>query len=273
MSKNWKRKIQVIFDTRAITLDDFDIAFMYSFNVDEEPNEIEVEIKNLSRTTINSYIGKDKQLIVNAGYEGDVGNIAKGYIIDTDTGWNNVDKDTHILGFDASEDYLNKKVMKTYKAGTMALSIVRDICSMSGLAIGEVVLKKNVQYTRGLSVTGRIRDILKEIIVNDCETNLQIKNGTIIIRDIGQGVESGFILSSNTGLIGSPEPITDVDDTIPIEKRPDYSVRCLLNYKIGPMSKIKIKSKVLEANAIVISGKHLGSKDGAFETQMEVKLV
>ena len=273
MSKNWKRKIELIVGGRLLSLDEFDIAFMYNFGCDEEPNEIEIEIKNLSRTTINSYIAKDKQFMVNAGYEGDVGNIAKGYVIDTNTGWNGTEKDTNILGLDASEDYLNKYISKSYKEGTMALTILRDICSMSGLAIGEVSLNKNIQYPRGRVVTGKLRDILKSIVEQDCETNLQITNGTILIRNIGQGLATGFILSSETGLIGSPEPITNTDDAIAAEKRPDYSIRCLLNYRIGPMSRIKIKSKELEADAVVISGSHMGSKDGAFETIMEVKLI
>jgi len=130
-----------------------------------------------------------------------------------------------------------------------------------------------VIYTRGLSINMKLRDALKSIVVNDCDTNLQIRNGIILIRNIGKGLETGFILNSETGLIGSPEPITDVDDTIPVERKPEYIVRCLLNYKIGPMSKLKIKSKTLEADVVVLSGVHMGSKDGAFETQMEVKLV
>lgn len=273
MSRNWNRKIQVTFDTRTISLDDFDISFVTSFSMDEEPNEFEIEIKNLAQTTINSYIVKDKQCIINAGYQGDVGNIAKGFIIDTDTGWNNVDKDTRIMALDASEDYLNRFISKSYKDGTMGLEIIRDLCSMTGLAIGEITLKNNAQYVRGRSVTGKLRDLLKEIVVDDCMTNLQITNGTILIRNIEQGLVTGFVLSPDTGLIGSPEPITDIDEEVPEEMRPDYKVKCLLNYKIGPMARIKINSKVLQAEAIVINGTHRGSKGGDFITEMEVKLV
>lgn len=275
MSRNWDRVIQVIFDSKIVTSDDFDISFSYSFNVDEEPNEIEVEIKNLSQTTINSYIKEKKQLIVNAGYRGDVGNIAKGYIVDTETGWNGVDKDTLIIGLDASEEYFSKKVRKTYKEKTMASTIIKDLCSMTGLAIGEFSLKKDIQYTRGRTISGKLRDVLKDIVVNDCKTNLQIRNGTIIIRNIEQGLATGFILSPETGLIASPEPISNVedDDNKKKEQKADYKVRCLLNNKIYPMSRIRIDSKVLKADAIVLSGVHVGSNKGNFETIMEVKLV
>lgn len=273
MSRNWGRKIQVTFGDRSATLDDFDISFLYKFTSGEEPNEIEVEIKNLTQTTINSHIIKDKQLIVNAGYEGDVGNIAKGYIADTDTGWNYTDKDTQVIGFDSSEAYLNKWISKAYKENTLASEIIRDLCSQTGLAIGEISLVRDVQYLRGRSVNGKLRDIIKDVVINDCLTNMQVRNGIILIRNIGQGLETGFVLSAQTGLIGSPEPITNVDDSVPVDRRPEYNVRCLLNYKIGPSSKIKIVSKTLNANAVVINGQHMGSKEGPFETHMEVKLI
>ena len=272
MSKNWNRKIQVVLDTRTLSSDDFDISFNYSFTSDNEPNEVEVEIKNLSQSTINTYINKDKQLIINAGYEGDIGNIMKGFIIDVASGWANTDKNTQIMGFDSSDAYLNKFISKAYVPGTTALQIINDLCGMAGLAIGEVSLFNNAQYVRGRSVTGKLQDILTEIVKVDCKTNIQIKAGTIIIRNVEQGVETGFILSGETGLIGSPEPMGDVSD-IPADLRPSYIVRCLLNHKIGPSSRIRIDSKVLKADAVVINGKHMGSMTGAFETYMEVKLI
>lgn len=274
MSRNWNRQIQVVFDTRSISSDDFDILFNYDFNTDEEPNEIEVDVKNLANDTINTYITKDKQLIINAGYLGDVGNICKGFIADTSTTWGGTDKDTTIIGFDASEEYLRKFISKAYAPGITALEIINDLVNETGLTLGEMTLTNNIQYPRGRSVTGKLRDILKEIVVNDCGTNLQIRSGTIIIRDIGQGLETGFVLSAETGLIGSPEPVTTTGaGEENADKKADYKVRCQLNHRIGPMTRLQINSKYLTATVVVLSGSHKGSLKGDFITEMEVKLI
>lgn len=269
MSRNWDRQIQVVFDTRTCSLNEFDIEFTYSFDTTSEPNEMEVKIYNLLDNTINQYIEKDKTLIVNAGYKGDIGNIAKGYIVETSTEWQSVDKITTITGIDASNDYLYAKISKAYAPGVVASEIINDLVQQTGLAIGEFELQTDIQYPNGRSISGRIRDILKDIVVNDCQTNLQIKNGTIIIRNIEQGFETGFVLSADTGLIDSPESISDTDD----DNDADYIVKSLLNFRIGAATRIRIDSKYLQADAVVLRGTHTGSKSGDFITEMEVKLV
>ena len=143
---------------------------------------------------------------------------------------------------------------------------------MVGLNIGKISLTKNIQYPRGRSVNGKVRDILRSITEKDCSTNIQIRNGVILIRNIKQGLESSCILSAETGLIGHPKPITDTSDTPP-DKRADYTAQCLLNYKIGAMSKITIDSKHLKGRAVVLKGSHQGSKTGDFITEMEIKML
>lgn len=273
MSRNWQREIQVTLGTKLFTIPSFDVSFNYKFDVTEEPNELEVEIKNISRSTAAECTKQYNKMIINAGYKNDVGNVAIGCVIDVDSGWNDIENTITVSGIDTSAEYLDRGVYKTYKENTMASEVIRDICSMTGLAIGEMTLKIDAQYTRGRCVTGKLRDVLRDIVVNDCQTNLQTKGGTLLIRDIGQGQQTGFILSRDTGLIGSPEPITKTDDKMPEEQRAEYSLKMLLNYRIGPMSRIRIDSKYLKSDAIVLSGTHIGSNTGAFETQVEVKLI
>lgn len=271
-SANWIRYIEVVFDSKSVKLSDFDVEFTHAFNLDEEPNECEIYIKNLSKNTINSYIRKDKRLIINAGYQGNFGTVFNGYIADTDTGWSGTDKDTQIIGFDATEQYLNAFISKTYVPGTLASVIINDVLKGMGLTIGEITLTKDVQYTIGRSINGKRRDVLKDIVVNDCNTNLQIINGAVYIRAIKQGLETGFVLTPQTGLIGSPEPVEDVNNEEK-EKTADYRVTCQLNYRIKPMVRLKIKSSTFTGDCVVISGEHRASKKGDFVTDMEVKVI
>lgn len=272
MATNWIRHIECIVDNKVLNLDGFDIEFVYNFDINEEPNEFEVTLYNLKDDTINTNVVYGKQIIINAGYSNNVGNIAKGFILYADTTWNNETKVTTVYCVDASDTYLDKFIAKTYVENTLAMDIINDLVAQVGLTVGEVALNNNVQYITGRTVTGKLRDILKEIVQGDCQTNLQIINGTIYIRNIGEGLATGFILGADTGLIGSPEPVssneTDDDDI-----QPDYKIKCLLNYMIGAMTRIKINSKYLQADAVVLRGTHTGSKAGDFLTEVEVKLV
>ena len=261
-----------MFGGKKIDLDDFDISFKYMFDTDEEPNEVEIIVNNLKKSTINANIKKDKQLILNAGYEGNVGNIMKGYVASKKSKWSGETKETTIYGIDASEKYLNDEISKSYKKNIKASEIIKDLSKMTGLSLGEVKLKKDVQYPRGRAVSGKLRNVLKDIVVNDCKTNLQIVNGIIIIRPIGQGKETGFVLNADTGLIGSPEAI-EKNDTDDKDKQADYKVKCFLNYMIGPMTRLKIESEELKATVVVLKGVHTGSGNGAFTTEVEVKLI
>ena len=272
LSKNWNRQIQVAFDTRTVSLTDFYIEFTSIFDVIEEPNETSIYIKNLSQSTINSYIKKDNRFVLNAGDENDTGTISTGYIIDTDTGWNGTDKDTSIIGLDTTDYYLNYYISKTYKAGVLASQIIDDLLKVIGITVGEIQLVQDIQYVSGRVCNGKVRDILRSIVINDCKTNLQIIQGAIFIRPISNGLGTGFILSAETGLIGSPEKMDNVENQ-PEDIRPTHKCSCLLRYNIRPMVRIRVRSKTLNADAIVIRGKHEGSKRGKFETYMELKVI
>jgi hypothetical protein len=270
VGRNWIRKIQAVLGGRSFTLDGFDMSFKCEFGASETPNTVELSIANLAPGTINAHAAAGGRIILNAGYEGDVGNIASGYVAEVSTSWSGTNKTTTVVGLDASADYMGQTVSKAYAPGTTASQILADLASMTGLAMGDAQLKTDAQYTRGLSVSGRLRDVLKGIVERDCETNMQILNGAIVIRPIGAGLATGFVLSPQTGLIGSPEPVSG--DAGGEGEKADYKVRCLLNYRIGCMSRIRIKSRLLDAEAVVLRGTHSGSRRGPFETEAEVRL-
>lgn len=274
MAKNWLRRMEIIAGGKAFNSKDFDIDFSVSFNINEEPNDIDASIMNLSNTTINNNLIEKKPLIINAGYESDVGTIFLGYIADSETKWEGQDKKTSIIGLDATDAYMNLYISKSYKEGIFANEIIEDIIRMVGLRIGEFKLNNNVQYNRGRQVIGRARSILSEIVEVDCKTNLQIINGMVVIRSIGVGLQTGFILNKDTGLIGMPEPITGTDDTEKKSKlKANFKAKCLLNYRIAPLSTVQIQSNALNGMFVVVSGRHVGTKTSDYITEMELLML
>lgn len=255
---NWLRKAQVLVAGMSIE-PPLEIHFQVDFDNKPEPNTAEIKLHNLSDDTI-ARIKRGQNIILNAGYEGDVGTIFAGNITKVVTDWEGVDKITRIMAGDGVDAWLNATVSKTYRPGIRASQIIRDIIGGFGLEIGEIRLTEDVVYSSGRTVHGKLRQVLQGI-VNDCKSKMTITNGVILIRQPAEGTQTGFLLNSDTGLIGTPGYI-DSDDA-------DFDVECLLNHRITADSLIRIESRTARGNFRVVKGRHSGD-DQSWTTQMEV---
>lgn len=259
MSSAWMRRAEILVAGKSITYPPLRIDFRVDFDNKPEPNIGEVKVYNLSDDTI-AQLKKGEPFILNAGYGNNLGTIIAGDIIKAVTEWEGVDKITHIKVGDGVNAWLTTTVSKTYKAGIKASQVIRDIIGGFGLEVGEIRLANDVTYRDGKVVYGKLQQILQQI-VNDCQSKMTITNGVIMIRPPAAGTQTGFLLNSDTGLIGTPGYI-DSDDA-------DFSVECLLNHRITADSLIRIESKTASGDYLVIKGIHSGD-DQRWVTQMEV---
>jgi hypothetical protein len=270
MGKNWIRRAEIIVDGQGFNMSDFDMSFAIKFTPMETPNDAEIEINNLTESTVAAHFQIGRSVIINAGYDGDIGTLFVGFITDVSNTKDDGTKTTHVLALDATEAYMRRYVSKSYREGVYALEIIQDLLRQTDLTVGEISLAESVQYPRGRMVTGKLRDVLAEI-VNDCGTSLRITNGIIQIRDVGAGVETGVVLSPQTGLIGSPERKYEKDRESGMQ--PDYKAKCLLRHNITALSAVRLESIACNADFVVLSGKHTGSNRDDFQTEMELKLL
>ncbi|SMB95330.1 conserved hypothetical protein [Desulfonispora thiosulfatigenes DSM 11270] len=259
--KLWKRKIEIITADKSFTNDNFEIDFKIDFDQDPEPNISEVKIFNLSDSTIES-IRKDKTIILNAGYEGDVGSILIGGIAKVETSWEGVDKLIKLLVGDGSKEWYRTKVSNTYKAGITAKQILNDLTGIFGLEIGEITVADNIVYKNGRSVSGTLESAIRSI-VKDTKSKFYINHGKIYIRPWDEGTVTGFVLNADTGLIETPVPFEEEIDGKMIF---GYKVKMLLNHRINIDSILKIESKTANGIYRVIKGSHHGD----FITNVEV---
>lgn len=258
----WIREVNLKAGDKEFTGDKFDIDFRVPFSTKEEPDISEIRIYNLSNSTIES-IGAKAYVILNAGYKGDVGNILNGKIENISTVWEGVDKVTVLKVSDGGFEWRNATVNKTYKAGTKAKYIMADLASILGLEVGETSPKNDIEYKLGKSISGHVETALKQL-VKDTGSKMYISKGRLYIRDKNKGTETGFLLNSDTGLIGSPEKIEEEDEKG--NKIIKYKVQSLLNHRISTDSLIQIESKTINGNYRVESGVHTGD----FITEMIV---
>ena len=254
---------------------DFDIPF----NDKEEPDVSEVTIYNLSEDSINE-IKKQGYCIVNAGYR-EMGNkacVVSGDIEDVTTDWEGLDKVTKIKVSDGGKEWRQAKLNKTYAEGTKASLIMQDLCGVLGYEIVEIKPKEDITYKLGKTIKGYCSDSLKRL-VKDTKSKMYINKKRITIRDEKKGNDIGFLLNSETGLVGNPtlnkDDSGDKTDLRNSEKKKKknkeekktWKVICLLNAKIETDSIIKIESKTCNGQFRVVSGKH--TKD--FNTELVVE--
>ncbi len=237
--------------------DDFEIDFLVNFDDDPEPNISHVMIYNLSDTTI-ALLKKGEALIVNAGYEGDVGTILLGTIDKQETTWEGIDKVTKLTVGEGSDKWLTAYVNKSYAPGVTSKAILTDLAGMFGMELGELRLVNDITYARGRSVSGMLQSVIRQVVA-ETNSKFHISQGKILIRPWEAGTETGFLLNADTGLIESPQPFEE-------EGKSGYRVRMLLNHRLTVDSILQIESKT--ANGIFRVRK--GSHSGDFITEVEV---
>lgn len=251
--KFWIREVNLKAGDKEFNGDDFEIDFRVPFSTKEEPDISEIRIYNLSNSTIASIESK-AYVILNAGYKGDVGNILSGKIENISTEWQGVDKITTLKVSDGGFEWRNAKVNKTYQAGSTAKYIMQDLAGILGLEVAEINPKKNITYKLGKSISGHVETALKQL-VKDTGSKMYISKGRLYIRDKNKGTKTGFLLNSDTGLVGSPEKIEENRKGNKITK---YKIKSLLNHRISTDSLIKVQSKTINGNYRVESGVHTG---------------
>lgn len=263
--KLFGRVIRVKVGSLTFTNDNLEIRFSVPFDDDPKPNVSKVEIFNLSNDTINR-IKRGDTCTIEAGYRGDVGVIAKGKITSVLTNRDGVDKVTTIQVIEG-DDYSriktsDKKLKKiTFKKGTKASVIIKRLCDVLGIKLAVMKLPKDIVYKNGYSVTGLILNNLEEV-VRDCGASMYYRRGQLVIRSIKEGTDERFTLSSDTGLIESPEPFEE-------EVIKGYKVRCLLQHRITTASIIDVNSQPAKGKYRVRKGEHRADGND-FITEIEV---
>lgn len=265
MTIQFGRVTELIMGKVKISSESLKIEFSIPFDDDPEPNVAEVTIYNLSDTTINQF-KKGNKVTLNAGYKKDKGVIMSGFVSKVSSEKGGADRATKITILDSQPIDEKKTLKKAYKKGVKADFILRDLGKALKLNIAALKLPKNIVYAKGFSVNGSILEAMKKI-AKDCGASMYISRSQLYIRSIKEGDESKFILSSDTGLIGSPEYFEEEDDDGKIIK--GYKLRSLLQYRMNTGSIIEIRSVFVKGKFRVRKGSHKWSGDD-FITEVEV---
>ncbi len=260
--KLWDRQARLIIGNKMYKSDDIDIEFNVPFSTEKEPDMSEISIFNLSPESISA-IKKGTTVVLMAGYKDDIGMLCSGQVGKFSTTIENVDKKTTIKVASAIIPWQQEKIHKTYAENTTSRDIMTDLISIFGVSIGEMTLVKNVTYAKGRTVSGRLQDVIKSI-ARETESKFYIDKDRAYVRPYDKGTQTGFLLSSETGLLGSPEKmeISEGDK----KSKQGWKVKCLLNHNIAVDSIITLESKTISGIFRVVKGAHTSE----WITEMEV---
>lgn len=265
--RQYNRQARVILGGKGYDSEKFDFEFEVEFDDTPNLNHAEIKMYNLSNTSVNEIKSK-MPVILNAGYEGDVGSVFVGAIYDMFTKFEGVDRVTTVRAVDASDQRGKLRVNRSYKKGIKASQVITDLCGLYGISIGALELPKDTQYRNGKNVSGQILSILRAL-AKDCKAKFHINKGLAYFTERGKGQDINFIFSSETGLLGSPSPFVEEDPEDEEKEIKGYNVDALLNHRVQADSIIELKSTVTKGKYRVRSGTHTYTPD-EMVTRMEV---
>lgn len=266
--KYWRREATLQIGRNRYNLNDLDFNFKVEFDESEKLTTLEATIKNLSPSSRKS-LKKGSIVIVNAGYEGDIGVIFAGEISGYENIKSETDWSTKILAAVTVDRWLTAQVNKTYIAG-YASDILKDLLNIFGLEVGEFTLTHNKFYSRGKVCKGKLKDVIKSIVVDDCRSVFTIKNQAVIISAIGSSKEI-VVLNESSGLLAPKSSKSDLSTKNSNSSNEESIKReCLLNYKLFAGDRVRITDSELNGTYRIVRGTHEGSRTGAYKTTMEV---
>ena len=251
----WLRSATLQIGGNRYSMDDLAFDFEVPFEDSDELTTATVNAYNLSANTRNS-IKKGDPVIINAGYEGDLGVIFVGQVSGLSHKHSSTEWTTKITATEALDQWLTAQVNKTYTKSIKAKAMVQDLLNIFGIEVGTFELAIDKEYPRGRVCKGKLN------------------NPT-------DGVNKGYLLSPETGLLRTDEEKvvieveTDLDTKKTTEEKDEEAQtkkrNSLLNYHLGPADIIRIQSSDLNGQFIIVRGTHKGSQSGDWKTEIEVR--
>jgi len=221
------------------------VSFEVTRSVDATANSALIRVYNLSKATRIITEADGCQAILSVGYYGEstIGvskGIFSGDIVRSTTEENGSDLITTLECGDKIRAMGKSTVSVAYKAGTPINALVIEAAKQLGVGVGEVQGIAGEQFLRGFSATGKATDQL-DIIAKRLNADWSIQDGILqIIKKSDPNKESIVLLTSDTGLIGSPNKKTDD------KGKTSISFKSLLQPEIRPARRVRVESRFIK---------------------------
>ncbi|WP_448512385.1 phage protein [Photorhabdus laumondii] len=222
----------------SIEITNLRVTFEVSKTITSEPNPATIRVYNLDQSHRNLITSKTyNKASLAVGYD-ELRVIYTGDIIEAVTIRDDLDFIIELTCGDGYEAYTGALVNKTLKAGATDADILSEATKSMKVDKGVIDLPKDRQLPRGKVLTGNARDIMHKIARNN-GANWSVQDGNMVVLPKNKVLadNEGFVLSQETGMIGSPEKTDD-----------GLSVTCLCNPALRIGGLVRIQSIIPEYN-------------------------
>lgn len=228
------------------------VAFEIQKRDTETPNTAVIKVWNLADETMQRAKREFDRVILQAGYQDNIGLIYQGNIIGMRIiHENGVDTILEITCGDGDEAYNSAVINKTLSAGSRPKDVVDEVQKTFGeydVQQGEMPDLGGQALPRGKVMFGMSRKYIREA-AHTTDTSWSIQDGkTTMVKHEEYLSGAAVVLTSATGLVGYPEQTNE-----------GLKVKCLLNHGLRVNGRIKIdNASIVEAQAEV-PGKKTGN--------------
>lgn len=230
-----------------------------------DANTVEVELYNLSPDTRAKCQDTNAIVIVSCGYHGDVEQVVGvGGIHRHETTYPAPDIVTRINCGDGIEALRDARTKVSYAAGVPLKTIIDDIAKSMKIEVRPTDAILSGTYRQGFSFSGQSRDALSKVTAAFGLT-WSIQNGQLQITENRKPVNrQAVLLTPETGLIGSPQPVDDVStETKKHKDMPGLRVECLLNPRLEPGGVFEVRSREHKGFFRIVTVEHRGDTHGS----------
>jgi len=242
------------------------VGLMLDFQIEKstssEANVANITITNPSDDTIGT-LQKEGIVILELGYAGDNAIIFTGEKEAVNYTYESGTKRLELNLLEGTSNYTNLNFSKNYPIGTTNLQIISDsvlhlIANVPSIQASNAYLISDLKiYTRPQIVSGNAYDILKSFL-DPIDYQYFVANGTIsIIPQNGFVKDLQVSISSRSGLIGSPKPISENDKEDTAKNGVEFESILNYNFDVGRLVKIDSKSftsKILKIRSVTHVG-------------------
>lgn len=238
----------------------FRISFKVEKDISSTVNKAEIRIYNLTSNTRGLAENPKNLIELFAGYGKEPKLLFRGNASRVISSVGGPDSVTTFEIGDGLKSFQNSRVDVSFKQGTPAKDIFQTLTNAMGLAKGEQKDIPQKSFPSGLSLSGPVRDHMN-YLTDKLNLEWSIQNGAVQILPKGKSTsQAAFLLSSGTGLIGSPN-----------KKDKGLEVVSLLQPEINPGRIVEIQSKFVKGQFRVEKVSHEGdTADTAWFTRIEI---
>lgn len=206
------------------------ISFSVVKTDDAKTNTMDVRIYNASPSTRQMLETTENSLVLSAGYLTSMQQLAAGDITRGLSVMDGADRITTATCGDGLRALSSTRVSLSYDGAVSAQQIIDDIAAKLELPLRETDADLSGKFRTGWAFVGPARDAMTSI-ARRFNLSWSVQNEEIQVTEKrGATKQDAVLISSSSGLIGSPEVMDDNrEDTVATKEPPGLRITTLLN--------------------------------------------